>query len=181
MSCSYSGRKVDLLNIKPDQIDIADIAISLARMPRWAGHTKPHKYSVAEHSVYVSRLVPEVLALPALMHDCEEAFTGDIPTPVKLITPGLEATSMKIRLSIWAAFGISATEEDWEIIRHADRTALQVEARDLMPHKWLQAEVGKPPAGIAKIRVVVEEQAVTDFLLRFAEAMVIWRKRKVAA
>jgi 5'-deoxynucleotidase YfbR-like HD superfamily hydrolase len=181
MSCTHSGKSINLLKIRVGDIKIEDIAVALSRMPRWAGHTKPYKYSVAEHSVYVSKMVPEVLALPALLHDAEEAFTGDIPTPMKKLVPELEEISFRIRMEIWDNFGATATDEDWELIDLADNIALRAEARDLMPHKWLQKAVGPAPKSAPKIRCVVEEQAAASFLTRFNEAMAIWRKRKKAA
>lgn len=78
----YSGKIIDLNNPRPEDIDIEDIAHSLAHMLRFNGHLK-HQISVARHSCLVSDLVPEHLALPALLHDAHEAYLGDIVRPVK--------------------------------------------------------------------------------------------------
>lgn len=77
-----SGKIIDLNNPRPEDITIEDIAYSLARILRFNGHLK-HQISVARHSCLVADLVPEYLALPALLHDAHEAYLGDIVRPVK--------------------------------------------------------------------------------------------------
>jgi hypothetical protein len=67
---------------RPQDIDVRDIAHSLARINRWNGHTHT-EFSVAQHSVLVCSLLPDELQLFGLMHDAGEAFLGDIITPVK--------------------------------------------------------------------------------------------------
>lgn len=69
-----SGFVLDLQKPDATGMDIRDIAQCLASQPRWGGAARPW-YSVAEHSVMVSRLVTPSLAYSALMHDCEELST----------------------------------------------------------------------------------------------------------
>ena len=76
------GRMVDLLNVKPEDIDLADIAWALAHTCRFMGHPRRH-YSVAEHSINVARLLPEPIKIYGLLHDAHEAYIGDISTPMK--------------------------------------------------------------------------------------------------
>ena len=76
------GRMVDLLNVKPEDIDLADIAWALAHTCRFMGHPRRH-YSVAEHSINVARLLPEPIKIYGLLHDAHEAYIGDISTPTK--------------------------------------------------------------------------------------------------
>ena len=82
--CLYSGRSLQPLNARPSDICIEDIAHALANQCRFGGHTKRF-YSVAEHSIYVSRLVPKEQRLAALLHDASEAYLIDLPTPLKVL------------------------------------------------------------------------------------------------
>ena len=79
---TYTGKKFHIFDPSLDEIDIADIAHSLSLICRYGGHLPEH-YSVAQHSVLVSNLVPENIALEALLHDAEEAYTGDMIRPFK--------------------------------------------------------------------------------------------------
>ena len=81
-----SGRRLDLLDPSPLDIEIEDIAHGLARVARWNGQTKgPHAFSVAQHCMLVERLVCELaprsdrsLKLMALLHDASEYVVGDL-------------------------------------------------------------------------------------------------------
>lgn len=79
---THSGRMVDLLNVRSEDIDLDDIAHALAHINRFTGHAK-RAYSVAEHSLNVARLLPEPIKIYGLLHDCHEAYIGDISTPLK--------------------------------------------------------------------------------------------------
>lgn len=85
-----NGHMLDLENLDLQAFDINDIAISLARTPRFRGHTT-NFFSVATHSVFVSMHMRHVQGIKerekllwGLLHDAHEAYVGDIPTPVKL-------------------------------------------------------------------------------------------------
>lgn len=77
-----SGRRVDLFNPHPDTIVIEDIAHGLALTNRYGGQTEL-PYSVAQHSVLVSRMMPEGFRMDALLHDASEAYLGDVQSPLK--------------------------------------------------------------------------------------------------
>lgn len=84
---TISGKKIDLLNLKPEDVDFHDIAHNLANVNRFCGATK-RPYSVAEHCVRVhDELAKRGETLPTrligLLHDAHEAYMGDIITPVK--------------------------------------------------------------------------------------------------
>lgn len=79
---TYKGIHYWPLDPKPEDVHIEDIAHALANSCRYAGHTSRF-YSVAEHSVLVSRIVPEEHALSALLHDATEAYVVDVPRPLK--------------------------------------------------------------------------------------------------
>jgi hypothetical protein len=79
---TVTGREIDVLNPKEEDIDIEDIAHSLSLICRWGGHTKKH-YSVAQHSVLVSMACSKESQLEGLLHDATEAYIGDIVRPIK--------------------------------------------------------------------------------------------------
>jgi hypothetical protein len=79
---TWTGVQFRPYAVTPEMINIDDIAHALARVNRFNGHTV-QPYSVAQHSVYTSYLVPPQYALEALMHDAVEAYIGDQPSPVK--------------------------------------------------------------------------------------------------
>jgi hypothetical protein len=85
---TYTGRFVDVFNLKPEDIDIVDIAHSLAHQCRFAGHI--HRfYSVAEHSIMVAQNLPKPHKLTGLLHDASEAYFIDMPKPIKEAIPEL--------------------------------------------------------------------------------------------
>jgi uncharacterized protein len=78
----YPGRPVDLFNLKPEDIEVSGVAHSLANLNRFNGHTR-FPYSVAQHTIYLSRIVPPRLAKAAFLHDWSEAYVGDMVAPLK--------------------------------------------------------------------------------------------------
>ncbi len=79
---SVSQRNIDLQNPSPDMFTIYDIAAGLSKICRFAGQIQ-YFYSVAQHSVIVSRLAPPELKMVALLHDAAEAYLGDVVKPLK--------------------------------------------------------------------------------------------------
>jgi 5'-deoxynucleotidase YfbR-like HD superfamily hydrolase len=160
-----SGFVLDLLAPDAAGLPIADIALCLASQPRWGGAARPW-YSVAEHSVMVSRLVPSEFAYAALMHDCEE-FLGDWPSPVKIMLGRDYVTKrmqpVKDALRRWFGF-----RDDVPEVKHADLVAMATELRDLLPVAWM--DWGHLPAAHpVKIVPVGPERACALFLERFEE------------
>jgi hypothetical protein len=79
---TYSGKLIDPFSPDPQKINIEDIATALSKVCRWNGHINKF-FSVAQHSVYVSYMVPQDQALLGLLHDSTEAYLGDMINPVK--------------------------------------------------------------------------------------------------
>lgn len=171
-----SGFVFDLLAPDAMGMPIEDIAQCLSSQPRWGGAARPW-YSVAEHSVMVSHLVPPPLAYSALMHDCEE-FLGDWPSPVKVM---LDRAYVKQRLhpvknALRLRFGF---DDDVPAIKHADLVCMATELRDLLPPAWM--DWGHLPAPHAdKIVPIGPDRAYALFLDRYEELKHLARPAKVA-
>lgn len=137
-----SGRRLDLLNPSPLDIEIEDIAHGLARVARWNGQTKgEHAFSVAQHCVLVTEiaahLAPELSReerLAALLHDAPEYVVGDMISPFKAAL-GLDYKSFENRLlaAIHIRFGLppEIPEKHRVFIKSCDRIAAFLEATQL--------------------------------------------------
>lgn len=139
---SYTGKKINFTSPNVNDIDIVDIAHSLSMLCRFGGHTNRF-YSVAEHSVHVSKLVPKSRRLEALLHDAAEAYLVDIPTPIKNYMPNYKRMEDHLLRVIYQKFGIS-TSGDYGPIHYADRQMLLAEKEVLLydPNKlWAPFDV----------------------------------------
>ena len=133
-----SGKRFDLLDPKPEQIDLEDIAHSLSMLCRFNGHTREF-YSVAQHSVLVADWMEghygRELAKYGLLHDAAEAYIGDMGSPLKSqdCMTSFRFIEYKIMDVIWTKFGIEYPSIDVERkIKKADLVMLATECRDLM-------------------------------------------------
>lgn len=124
---TYTGKRFDPLNPDPDLIDIVDIAHQLACCNRFSG-ALAGPYSVAEHSVRVSRLLNGPDALAGLLHDSSEAYLGDVPTPLKRMPAwdGYRAAEARLQAAVYAKYGPPAW--DAEKVHRADVRMLHSEA-----------------------------------------------------
>lgn len=137
-----SGRRLDLLDPSPLDIEIEDIAHGLARVARWNGQTKGDQaFSVAQHCLLVERFVHELrpkcgvpLRLAALLHDSAEYVIGDLISPFKAAI-GLDYKAFENRLlsAIHLRFGLQAeiAADDTALIKRADRLSAFFEATQL--------------------------------------------------
>ena len=137
-----SGRRLDLLDPSPLDIEIEDIAHGLARVARWNGQTRgDHAFSVAQHCVVVeavfSHLTPAASRaeqLAALLHDAPEYVIGDMISPFKAAL-GVDYKAFENRLlaAIHLRFGLPAAvrSELADQIKQADRIAAYLEATQL--------------------------------------------------
>jgi 5'-deoxynucleotidase YfbR-like HD superfamily hydrolase len=177
-----SGRRLDLLEPSPLDIEIQDIAHGLARVARWNGQTKgAHAFSVAQHSVLVERLVAELsprlsreVRLMALLHDGPEYVVGDLISPFKAAV-GINYTALEERLqtAIHLRFGLPAQiPAPLRILfKRADHLSAYYEATQLAGFEEAEARrlFGTPPKALKTPRLVplstAEAQAL--FLARF--------------
>lgn len=137
-----SGRRLDLINPSPLDVEITDIAHGLARVARWNGQTKgEYAYSVAQHSLLVEklyrRLFPDATADEkqlALLHDAPEYVIGDMISPFKAVMGGsYEMIEKRLEDAIRIRFGLP-TELRVKIVKQlkqADRIAAYFEASTL--------------------------------------------------
>ena len=152
-----SGRRLDLLDPTPMDIEIEDIAHGLAFVARWNGQTDgDFAYSVAEHSLLVeelfARLNPGVAPkwrLAALLHDAPEYVIGDMISPVKAsVGPGYEALDERLAAAIHIRFGLPATTPApiKKQIKKADRISAWMEAVEIAGFTEAEANkfFGKP-------------------------------------
>jgi len=134
-----SGRRLDLLDPSPLDIEIEDIALGLSRVARWNGQTTgEHGFSVAQHSLLVLDILESLakrpsrtLRLAALLHDASEFVTADLITPFKaVIGDSYKAVESRIQAAVHLRFGLPAQlQEDWHAtIKRADRDAAFHEA-----------------------------------------------------
>lgn len=160
---TYTGRRFTSLSPCVEDVDVIDVAHALSHTCRYRGMAAKF-YSVAEHSVYVSRIVP---SLEALLHDAAEAYSpfGDVPRPYKHLFPIVGEVEAKIEAIIAYHFGL---EWPWPVgVKVADAMLLADEKAVLMRpgHDW---QLPYPGAGTA-IACWSPMRAEYEFLKRFRE------------
>jgi len=177
-----SGRRLDLLNPSPLDVEIEDIAHGLARVARWNGQTKgTHAFSVAQHSVLVEKITSELrprlarsARLAALLHDAPEYVVGDLISPFKAAL-GIDYKDFehKLQAAIHLRFGLpAAVPADLKTaIKKADTFAAYFEATQLANFSPEEARTyfGNPPSGLSRPKLVplATEEAQAAFLERF--------------
>jgi 5'-deoxynucleotidase YfbR-like HD superfamily hydrolase len=137
-----SGRRLDLLDPSPLDIEIGDIAHGLARVARWNGQTKGHHaFSVAQHCLLVEHIASELrpkaareFRLAALLHDAAEYVVGDLISPFKAAV-GLDYKTLENRLSrsIHLRFGLppESSAADVKLIKRADHYLTPLPAKEI--------------------------------------------------
>ncbi len=176
-----SGRRLDLLDPSPVDIEITDIAHGLARVARWNGQTLGETaFSVAQHSVLVEALCVEMFAgftprnsLYALLHDAPEYVIGDMISPFKTAL-GFDYKVFERRLegAIHVRFGLPAAMPAFleRQIKQADNASARMEATQLAGFTDEEARQIWPdlPAGVARdLEPLGAVQAQEMFLKRF--------------
>jgi 5'-deoxynucleotidase YfbR-like HD superfamily hydrolase len=164
-----SGRRLDLLDPSPLDIEVADIAHGLARVARWNGQTTgAHIFSVAQHTLLVEAVLRSQMPradhrvrLAVMLHDAPEYVIGDMISPFKAVIGGsYKAVEKRLLTAIHVRFGLPASlpDELTTRIKAADAGAAYLEATRLAGFKDAEARklFGRPPA--------LPEEVVADFL-----------------
>lgn len=176
-----SGRRLDLLDPSPLDVEIEDIAHGLARVARWNGQTiGEHAFSVAQHSLVVEEICRKLAPdwdkkrrLMALLHDAPEYVIGDMISPFKAAL-GLDykAFEAKLETAVHLRFGLPAQMPATVkgVIKRADIICAYFEAIQLAGFTEAEAKryFGAPPRGIAlKLKPQATAQVQEAFLKRF--------------
>lgn len=156
-----SGRRLDLLDPTPVDIEIEDIAHGLAFVARWNGQTKgDFAYSVAEHSLLVEALfrrispdAPAKWCMAALLHDAPEYVIGDMISPVKAsVGPGYDALDDRLAAAVHLRFGLpsSIPKAVKARIKKADKISAWLEATQIAGFDETEANrfFGRPDASL---------------------------------
>ena len=137
-----SGRRLDLLDPSPLDIEIGDIAHGLARVARWNGQTRgDHAFSVAQHSLLVEQILAMIQPgaspewrLAALLHDAPEYVIGDMISPFKAVVGGAyKIVEERLQRAIHLRFALPPEAPDTlhKAIKRADQIAAYFEATEL--------------------------------------------------
>jgi 5'-deoxynucleotidase YfbR-like HD superfamily hydrolase len=184
-----SGRRLDLLDPSPLDIEIEDIAHGLARVARWNGQTDgEHAFSVAQHSLLVESIVSELepkldrqVRLAALIHDAPEYVIGDLISPFKAaLSLDYRAFEAKLLAAIHVRFGLPAelAPDVTKLIKRADKIAAYYEATCLAGFSREEARrfFGQPrglSASLVKrlshLSPLPAAQGEAEFIKRFKE------------
>jgi 5'-deoxynucleotidase YfbR-like HD superfamily hydrolase len=178
-----SGRRLDLLDPSPLDIEIEDIAHGLSFVARWNGQTAGDwPYSVAEHSLLVADLfalmapaAPKRWRLAALLHDAPEYVIGDMISPVKsAVGPGYREMDARLSVAVHLRFGLPALLPDSvkRQIKRADRVSAWLEATQIAGFSAAEADrlFPRPPEGFdLRIRPCPPVEARAAFLARFRD------------
>ena len=184
-----SGRRLDLLDPSPLDIEISDIAHGLARVARWNGQTDgEYAFSVAQHSLFVEIIVSELepkldrrFRLAALIHDAPEFVIGDLISPFKAaLSLDYRAFEAKLLAAIHLRFGLPAElpDEVTKLIKRADRIAAYYEATCLAgfardeARRFFGQPRGLSPAlvkGLSHLSPLTAADVEARFIKRFKE------------
>ncbi len=184
-----SGRRLDLLDPTPVDIEVEDIAHGLAFVARWNGQTRGDwPYSVAEHSLLVEQLYTRLNGatapkwrLAALLHDAPEYVIGDMISPVKAaVGPGYGALDDRLTAAIHIRFGLPAALPPAikKSIKAADRLSAWMEAVRIAGFSEIEANrlFGKPdPLILRGLEIQLRPPAVVrqDYVARHAALLAL--------
>jgi len=183
-----SGRRLDLLDPSPLDIEMEDVAHGLARVARWNGQTEgAHIFSVAQHSLLVESLartktprLDHSRRLAVLLHDAPEYVIGDMISPFKaVIGDAYKGVERRLLTAIHLRFGLPANSppELEHLIKSADRAAAYLEATRLAGFDAAEARrfFGRPPV----ISAAIERDYLKPWPAETAQARYLDRFKKL--
>lgn len=165
---TYTGIAFNLKNPTKEMFEVRDIAWALSHLCRFTGHCSRF-YSVAEHSIYVSRLLPMEFKLWGLLHDATEAYIGDCSSPLKAYLKDFREIEHGIARGVSDAFGLV-----WPMpseVHAVDSAMLAAEASALHLDMSGVATLPAPPDGlvIPNIRDTSCSDDAEEFVWRFTQ------------
>ena len=168
-----SGAKMNYHKPEESDVTIEDIATALSNNCRFSGHL-PRFYSIAQHLVNASKIVSPENAFTALMHDTAEAFTNDLPTPLKWEFPVFKELETKIEAAMGRRFGFDFPYPPE--VKHADTVMLILEKyyvkedNTVWPayEEWTRRKV-QPYRKLVNLESWQPRRAKREFLERFYE------------
>lgn len=164
---TYTGKQLDILNVQTSDIDIKDVAHSLSLQCRAMGHYDRF-YSVAQHSYLLSMVVPEEMNLAALLHDASEAYTTDIPTPIKTTFPELMELDRSVQQAVIEHFDLNP--QHLLDLKPYDRELFYRECQLLFTEFDCDWELTIPSVRELEINHLFEPQLAEQlFILRYEE------------
>lgn len=160
----FSGSYFDFEAPQTSEFTIEDIAHGLSMVCRFAGQCSRF-YSVAQHSVHLSEIVPPEHAFQGLMHDAPEAFVGDVAKPLKMMLPDYGIIEKRVEAAVFERFNVSMPLHP--AIKEADVLMLVTEQHQLMKNRddWEYCR-GRTPLDV-KIPSWSQGQAKSRFLKRY--------------
>ncbi len=167
---TYTGKFVNPLDLKDEDISILDIAHALSLTCRFNGHCNRF-YSVAAHSIRVFALVnygSRATQRAALLHDAAEAYLPDVPRPIKQHWPHFIALEEQVMKTITRVFHLQ--KSNWIDIKTADNIMLAIEAKFLMSSKgegWGLSEPENPYVSDIRYPELIPSEYETAFLTEF--------------
>ncbi|AFL49417.1 5'-deoxynucleotidase YfbR-like HD superfamily hydrolase [Sinorhizobium fredii] len=186
-----SGRRLDLLDPSPLDVELSDIAHGLARVARWNGQTVgDHAFSVAQHSLLVEDIFRRTNrcnagdCLMALLHDAPEYVIGDMISPFKAVVGGgYKAVEKRLGSAVHLRFGLPphTPKELKERIKKADRVAAYFEATELAGFSPEEArKFFGQPRGVTRETLLIDPLPAVDaqrlFAARFTSLEAEWTK-----
>lgn len=163
---THTGLAFYPLDPRPEEVDIEDIAHALSLQCRYTGHVNTF-YSVAEHCVHASYLVPEEHALVALLHDASEAYLSDIARPVKHTLADYKRIEEGLERAVCTRFDLPYPYPD--IVKKVDTDLLFAERRQLFDHPAPFLWTDEREAPNVNIRAWDWRTAKMHFLTRYYE------------
>lgn len=130
---TYSGIQFTPFDVKPEDISIEDIAHSLSMQCRFNGHVFRF-YSVAQHALNASYIVPEQYAMEALLHDAAEYIIGDLARPIKAEIPQYKHIDRDLTSAIEHAFALDHSDGAHAAVKIADNWLVHEEADRYLKH-----------------------------------------------
>lgn len=159
---TYTGKKFSFNNLNIENIDILDIAHALSNICRFNGHCNKF-YSVAEHSIYVSRYCPNNLKLWGLLDDASETYMGDMTRPLKQYMYEFQELEIQIMDTIILKFGLTPGLRPDEVIE-IDNRILATEKEQLTRETKYNWELNYLSISGLEIRGLSPELAEKEFL-----------------